>query len=253
MKRKHAFIPDTQVKPGVPTAHLTACGNYLADKRPDVIVMIGDWWDFPSLSSYDTVGAVGWEDKSLLADLEAGRDAMADMLRPIRAVSGYRPRMEFFMGNHEDRLRRAREDPLNRRFAGFLSDSQLGLKQFGWTVNPFLKIKRIDGILYSHYFINPRSLMNRPLAGSIENKLDKLGSSFSMGHQQTMQIGSVFTATGERRRGLVCGAFYEHEEEYLGPQKNSQHWRGMVMKHEVHAGDYDMMEVSLPYLKENWL
>ena len=112
---------------------------------------------------------------------------------------------------------------------------------------------RSDGVLYSHYFINPRSLMGRPMAGSIENKIDKLGASFSMGHQQTFQVGSTYTAQGERRRGLVCGAFYEHHEDYLGPQKNEQHWRGMVMKHEVCKGDYNLMEVSLQYLKEHWL
>lgn len=41
MSKTHAFIPDTQVKPGCATDHLPAAGNYIADKEPEVIVMIG--------------------------------------------------------------------------------------------------------------------------------------------------------------------------------------------------------------------
>ena len=50
---KIAVIPDTQVKKGVPIDHLLYAGKYIAEKKPDVIVHIGDHWDMPSLSSYD--------------------------------------------------------------------------------------------------------------------------------------------------------------------------------------------------------
>ena len=50
---RHIFIPDTQVKTGTPTEHLIAAGNYIASKRPDVIIHAGDHWDMPSLSSYE--------------------------------------------------------------------------------------------------------------------------------------------------------------------------------------------------------
>ena len=42
---KICVIPDTQVKPDVPLDHLLYAGRYIASKKPDVIVMIGDWWD----------------------------------------------------------------------------------------------------------------------------------------------------------------------------------------------------------------
>ena len=50
---KHMVIPDTQVKPGCPIEHLKWAGQYAVDKKPDVIVHIGDHWDMPSLSHYD--------------------------------------------------------------------------------------------------------------------------------------------------------------------------------------------------------
>lgn len=252
MSKKHAFIPDTQLREGVPVEHIAAAGNYIAEKQPDVIVVIGDWWDLPSLSSYDKAGSLGWEDKDLMSDIEFGCDMMADFLSPIEAVNGYSPRLVFCMGNHEDRLRRAREHPEFRRVRRYLSDDLFRLRHFGFKVIPFQAVVKIDGILYSHYFVNPRSLMKRPMGGSITNRLDKLGHSFSMGHQQTHEVGAIYTATGERRRGLVSGAFYAHDEDYIGPQGNAQYWRGMVMKHEVRRGDYDLMEVSLDYLNENY-
>ena len=53
MSRVHAVIPDCQVKPGQDYSFLRWVGNYLAEKKPDVIVQIGDFADMPSLSSYD--------------------------------------------------------------------------------------------------------------------------------------------------------------------------------------------------------
>jgi len=50
---KHLVIPDTQVKPEHSVKHLRWAGQYAADKKPDVIIHIGDHWDMPSLSSYD--------------------------------------------------------------------------------------------------------------------------------------------------------------------------------------------------------
>ena len=46
---------------------------------------------------------------------------------------------------------------------------------------------------------------------------------------------------------------YEHNEAYLGPQGN-KHFRGMVMLHEVTPeGAFDVMPVSIKYLKGNYL
>jgi len=250
---KHAFIPDTQIRPESDTKHILAAGHYLADKKPDKVIIIGDWWDMPSLCSYDKPGSHGWEDKDVKADFEAGKEAMEMFLGALRKPRGYNPEVYFTYGNHEDRVRRGQEDPNNRKFQGFLSDASFGLDSCGVISVPFLEILQLDGILYSHYFVNPDSLYTNPIGGTIENKLRKLGHSFSMGHQQHKQYGSVYTATGERRVGLVCGRFYSDLPEYLGPQKNLQSWSGIFMKHEVRNGDYDLMELSMDYLLKEWL
>lgn len=255
---RHMLIPDTQVKPGVNTDHLEAAGNYAVDQQPDVIVMIGDWWDMPSLNGWETKGSKFFHDKSYLADVQSGNDAMERFMKPIREESARRrlnkrkqwnPRMVFCLGNHEDRISRAvHKDPV---LAGTISiEKDLNLKD--WEVHPFLQIVEIDGILYSHYFVNQDSLTKNVLGGTIENRLKNIGQSFTMGHQQIRKFGSRYNASGKEQLGLVAGAAYTHDEDYMGPQGNN-YWRGIVIKNEVNDGSYDPMFVSLKYLVNKWL
>lgn len=254
------FIPDTQVRPGVNTDHLEAAGNYAVAKKPDVIVMIGDWWDMPSLNSYENRSSSYFHDKSYVSDIESGKEAMERFLGPINRYNtmrkknkkrAYSPRMVFTEGNHEYRIQRAiKEDP---RLKGTIGREDFELEKMGWEFYPFLKIVEIEDILYSHYFVNPDSLTNNPVGGTIENKLKLIGHSFAQGHQQKRQYGNRFTATGKELHGLVCGAFYSHHEDYLGEQGDRQYWRGMLLKNEVKNGTYDPCFLSLDYLIKKWL
>ena len=72
---KHLIIPDTQVKRGVDLSYLEWIGKYIVDKKPDVIVQIGDFADMPSLSSYD-VGKKSFEGRRYKDDIEAAREGM---------------------------------------------------------------------------------------------------------------------------------------------------------------------------------
>ena len=251
---KHAMIPDTQIFPGSEIGHIQVAAKYLRKHRPEKIVLIGDWWDFPSLSSYDKAGDRGWESKNLIADLEAGWTAMKMFLKGMR-THRYDPEIHFCVGNHENRVERAAASASLRRMDNHLDLAELILKpleKLDVHTHGFLEILELDGVCYSHYFVNPTSLFANPIGGTIESKLKNLGHSFSMGHQQTKQTGEIYTCTGKRRRGLVCGRFYPDYHEYLGPQKNSQSWSGILMKHEVTDGDYDLMEVSMDYLLKQY-
>lgn len=143
--KTHAIIPDCQVKPGVNTSHLKHVGNYLAEKRPDVIVCIGDFADMPSLSSY-SVGKAEAEGQRYMDDIFAARRAMDLLLAPIRKVKNYNPRMIFTLGNHEDRI--TREAEANPKLIGKISLDDLGYEDAGWEVHEFLKPVKVDGIEY---------------------------------------------------------------------------------------------------------
>lgn len=247
--RKHLVIPDCQVKPGVPTEHLSWIGNYICEKQPDVIVCIGDFADMPSLSSYD-VGKKSFEGRRYKADIESARAAMGLLLAPIKEMNKkrnqqrrYKPRMVMTLGNHEERILRAIEnDP---KLDGTISIDDLGYKEAGWEVHDFLEIVNIDGIEYSHYFTTGN--MGRPV-NSAATLLKMRMSSATMGHTQEYDV-AVHKKT--LHRGLFCGICYLHDEPYLGRQGNVAR-RQIVMKHEVHEGRYDLMEVSLDFLRRKY-
>ncbi len=100
----HIVIPDTQIKPGVPTEHLTWIGKYIVDQfkgKPDVtIIHLGDNWDMPSLSSYDK-GKKRMEGQRYAADIEAGNAAFKLLDAPLSRQKSWKPRKVFLTGNHE--------------------------------------------------------------------------------------------------------------------------------------------------------
>lgn len=244
--RVHAVIPDCQIKPGVPTDHLEYIGRYLADKRPDVIVCIGDFADMPSLSSYDR----GKRTHALMTyaeDVQSVHRAMKRLMAPIRAVRGYKPRLVLTLGNHEDRIARAINE--DGRLHGTIGLADLRYKEAGWEVYPFLQPVVIDGIAYAHYFTS--GVLGRPVS-SARALVRSRHMSATMGHVQKtdLDMGDV-RADGRPIVGLFCGTCYEHDEVYLGPQGNVYR-RQIVMCHEVIDGSYDPMFVSLDFLRRKY-
>jgi len=254
MSRTHLFIPDTQVKPGVPLDHLDWVGQYIVDRKPDVIVHAGDHYDLPSMSAWDRKKtASAFEGRRYRADVQAGHDGLIRLEGPLDAYNAerrrykekqYKPEKHITWGNHEHRIERYIET------AGEL-EGLLGIFEFdefwrsrGWTTHQFLEVAEIDGVHYSHYFYNP--LTGRPWGGMIQTRLKSIGYTFTQGHTQTLDHGVRYVGD-QQQHGLVAGSCYLHDEDFKGPQGN-HHWRGIVVKHEVQAGAYDPMFVSLNYL-----
>lgn len=251
---KHMMIPDTQVKRGVPLDHLRWAGEYMVDKKPDVVVMIGDFADMPSLSSYD-VGHKSFEGRRYTEDIKAAHFGMETLLTPLweynaKAIKNherrYNPRLVMCMGNHEHRITKATDqDP---KLDGVLSLSDLQYEEFGWEVHPFLAPVNIDGIMYSHYF--PSGQMGRPCA-SARAMLTRYHMSCVCGHQQGRDIAYGKRADGKGITALIAGSFYLHHEDYLSPFTN-QHWRGIYIFHEVEDGQFDEMAISAAYLSRRY-
>ena len=251
---KHLIIPDTQVKPNSPTDHLRWAGLYAAEKKPDVIVHIGDHFDMPSLSSWD-VGKKSFEGRRYKDDIEAGIHAMEVFLQPIRDEQQrlkvnkhkqWRPRMVFTLGNHENRIERAIEsDP---KLDGLIGYKDLQLEEMGFEVYDFLDVVIIDQIAYAHYFTS--GIMGRPVS-SARNMLSKKMMSCIMGHVQDRDIAYGRRADGTNILGLFSGIYYQHDEDYLTPQTNSS-WRGVWMLNEVANGGCDELPVSMNYLRNKY-
>lgn len=251
---RHLVIPDVQFRPGDNTDFLFSIGMFIVKKKPDVIICLGDFADMPSLSSYD-VGKKSFEGKRYVKDIAAAHDAMDALLAPLWYFNEkaketkhkqYHPRRVMILGNHEDRINRAVNN--DAKLEGVLSIDDLKYKQFGWEVHPFLEVVVIDGIAYSHYFTS--GALGRPCP-SAAVMLTKKHMSCIAGHQQGLQIAMGHRADGTAITSVIAGSCYEHDEDYMGPQGN-KHWRGVLMLHEVKNGSFDIMPVSLEYLKKKY-
>ena len=250
---KHLLIPDVQAKEGVPLDHLDWAGKFIVDKKPDVIICIGDFADMPSLSSYDK-GKRSFEGRRYKKDIASAKIAMDTLLGPLRKHNAhmkrlkqkqYKPRLVLTLGNHEERIERASN--LQPELEGVIGYHDLPYGD--WEVHDYLKPVVIDGVLYVHYLANPMN--GKPYGGTALNQLGKVQHSFCVGHKQTLEHATYFTPLGKQTTGVVAGAFYQHDEEYKGYQGNA-HWRGIVMLHDVHEGNFDPMFVSMRYLRRRY-
>jgi len=254
MAMRILVLPDVQAKPGNDFSFLRRIGAYLVEKKPDVVVCIGDFADLPSLSSYDR-GKKSFEGRRYKRDIEAAQFAMQAFLGPLNEYNEmrrrnkkaeYRPRMVLTLGNHEERILRAcNEDP---KLDGVLSIKDLAYEEYGWEVYPFLERVIIEGVAFAHYFTT--GLMGRP-ASTAQAQLRKANMSCISGHQQGKQIAYATRADGATITSIIAGSCYEHEEPYLGAQGN-QHWRGFLVLNEVKDGAFDELWVSLNYINQKY-
>lgn len=288
--RKHGVLPDTQAKPGVPLQHMAWAGDYFAEKKPDVIIHVGDHWDMASLSSYDK-GTMAAEGRHYWDDIQAGNQAMDLFMAPIRreqkrmlrALTGkkwkswtvrsrhyidrclevgrvlpnvptelvpylWAVRLVFCIGNHEQRIMRHVNS--NPELHGTLGYHDFNLEEHGWEVHDFLKPVVIDGVSYQHYVPHPNT--GKPWGGAAERRLTAIGFSHTAGHEQGKKSAERYLQDGKTvHRNLIVGSYYLHDEEYKGKMGN-HHWRGIILKHEVAGGSYDLMEVSMSYLSRRY-
>lgn len=252
---RHLIIPDAQIRDGDNLNFLKAIGNYIVDKKPDVIINLGDFADMPSLSSYD-VGKKTFEGRRYRADVQAVHLAMGVLLEPLATYNikqrrtkhqQYNPRMVLTLGNHEDRINRAVNN--DAKLDGTIGVNDLLYQDFGWEVHDFLSPVIINNVAYCHYFTT--GVAGRP-APSAQVQLNKKHMSCVAGHQQGLQFASDHKADGKRITSIIAGSCYEHNEDYLGPQGN-RHWRGIVVLNDVtDDGEFDIMPVSLAYLNKNY-
>lgn len=245
------LIPDLQVGPGRCTKHLQWVADYAADKRFPLIVQIGDWADFPSLSSYDK-GKRAAENRRLSKDWDAFRYSVDIFENRWARETGWNPRKVFTKGNHEFRADRFMNDNAQ---IDTLPDVMDHLRERDWECHDFLRPVRIHGVLFSHYF--PRSMTGRITASGL-----RYGSTSAMamiranmdscvaGHRPGYEP-AIFTTNDRTVVGVIAGSCYLHKEEWAGPGGDN-YWRGVVALNQLKQGKFDPCPVSLNWLRDRY-
>lgn len=249
---KHLVISDGHAHPEHDNDRADWVGRLILDVRPDVVINIGDMWDFPSLSSYDR-GKSSFHGRNYKKDLEAGLDFDRRLWAPIREAKRRHPFKVFIEGNHENRLKRMLD--IQPELDGAVSFEDLNLKRnydeiVEYTGSNTPGTIDIDGVLYSHYVIS--GVSGRAIS-SIHlgyNLLQKRHQSVTVGHNHTFSYD--VQNTGSRNlHGLCCGTLQTYVPDWAGEVAHL--WRlGVVLKHDVKDGDYDLEWISIDRLKKEY-
>ena len=248
--KTHLIIPDCHAHPDHDNSRADLLGKLILDLRPDVVVNIGDMWDFPSLAEYDK-GKKSFWNKSYKKDLDAGLDFDERIWSPIRKSKQKMPMGVFCEGNHEYRLKRVLEVQTN--LDGVIDFKDLQLERNYDHVIPYNGstpgIIEVDGIHYAHYFVS--GVMGRPIGGEhpAYSLLTKEFVSCTCGHIHISDYSIRTTVGGRRIMGLVAGVYQDYTPSYAG-EVGRLWWRGVIIKRNVEDGCYDPQWVSIDQLRK---
>lgn len=243
--KKHLVIPDPHCKVGVSNDRFTWAGKLAKDVDPDVIICLGDWVNMDSLSHFDR-GTMSFENRRYQKEIDHAHDALE---RFNKAYGKKKRRMVMLGGNHEHRITRFVES--NPELDGKMSVEDIGFEDFGWEYHPYEKPVDIDGILYCHHF--PSGVLGKPISGEhiASGLLKKTFQSATVGHSHTWDHAVRGTPTGRHIMGLCAGCYLDHNEPYA-KSTMPLWWKGLVVKHNVHNGVYDLSQYSIKDIRRTY-
>jgi len=249
----HLVIPDAHAKPGESNERFEWLGKEIEEvgrealelEVPFRVISIGDFGDMPSLSHYDRGKASAWG-RTYAADAAAMMDAILkvkDNCSP--EIWNYADKF-WTEGNHEERCARYMQE--NPELQGILKDPFFIMSDAGFKPVPYLQWLQLDGVGYSHYMQNAGG---RAVSGvnHARSLLLKGYRSVVVGHSHRLDTYTTADAFGNPLKTLVCGCYFEHDEEYAG-QSNSTWWRGLCVLRNVRRGGYDLETRTLASIRQ---
>jgi hypothetical protein len=252
----HLVVPDPHASPDHDNVRFDLLGAMIMDRRPEVILCVGDFGCMPSLSSYDK-GRRSFEGARYKRDVDAVINAQQRMFGPLIEhnnrcrrfkIRQYSPRTILLGGNHDEgRIERVTQD--HPELHEFVSLANLRYYNFWSEYIPYKKPVVVDGVSYCHHF--PTGVSGRPISGKniARQLLNKLHCSVTVGHIHTFDVADDSTGDGRYIMGLAAGCFIDFDPPYATDTVKDW-WRGVVVKHNVQDGIYDLERVSLDRMRK---
>lgn len=253
----HLVIGDPHATPEFNNDRFTLAGRFILDRRPEVVICMGDMADMNSLSSYDK-GKRSFEGRRIKHDFEAVEDANTKLWAPVNEYNAmrkknrdkqYKPRKVMLLGNHEDRITRAIE--CDAELEGLLSIEDLGYEKHGWEVVPYRIPILINGVSYCHHY--PTGMSGNPISGQYiaRTLLAKNFISSTVGHSHLLDFHLETRADNKRIAGLSAGCFCDYVPPYAKDTQRSW-FVGLVYKPDVSEGEYTPEFISIKMLQERY-
>lgn len=220
-------------------------GEIIMDRRPDIVITMGDWYDMHSLNAYEKHGSKSMEGVNISDDIRAGDAAFDTMFTPVwdhnqsrRAINKktYQPDFIFLHGNHEERLDRFIQD-----FPKFEKAFVYGAEERSDLVVPYRHYVDIGGVLFTHIPHNKA----RPISSvyGARKVLQAMDKSVVWGHTHMLDFATSTRIGGDQIYGLNVGCLFDDDPHYMdGLVKD--YWRGVVLLSNVTNGKFDFETIS---------
>lgn len=241
--RSHFIISDMQVTPSNLTQAkrtLHKIAMKVLEKKPDVLIFLGDFADMESLyrasKKYDN-----FDSKKFKADVRASNEAM-DYFQNL--IKDLKLEQHITVGNHEDRINKFIEN--NIQISELISFDELNYHKY-MQVHQYLKVATIDGIQYSHKFVNGSGGADITSARAL---LKKTYGHACQGHSRKIDQFTDYKPNGEQLSTLLAGASYEHEMSYLDNPQDRLYPRQVWFSQDVYKG-FNVERIDLPSLPDN--
>lgn len=162
---KICAIGDFHDCPGQDKSRIKWIARYIADTNPDLVVQIGDFADWNSLSKHEKPGTIGYADKpAFVDDLESAEE----VLSIYRQILKDGPPSHITYGNHEERLERWDNEQPESKGLSFADKRDVLFKNYGWKTYAYGQWLFIGGVGFVHV---PHNLMGREYGGKTVNTI----------------------------------------------------------------------------------
>jgi len=240
--------------------------NIILERKPDIILEIGDFADLSTLGVYDKGTEKAWGKSykdQVAAAKEASRLAFGGIAKYNSTIGKrkkelYEPRIIRCGGNHEE----GRMDAFlnkNPEFRGHISMEDLGYTDHNCEYHPFLKPVLFQGLTASHFFYSKSQRYPAPSAKAILAL--NMCSSLS-GHSHSFDYAHTYNIHGRRITSVIGGCYLDTKETSNAPDPNSQMsyagpvkrwWNGLNYLHDVNEfGEFDLEQISIQKVKRNY-
>jgi predicted phosphodiesterase len=131
---------------------LTWAARMASEHRYDRIIQVGDWSTFDSVNQHDDNATMAARSKpSVKVDLENLTQSHQAFRRGM--AEDYRPKLDFLLGNHENRLERF-ENANPESVGTFTLARDETFAQFGWRSRPYGELFYVEGVAFTHHPTN---------------------------------------------------------------------------------------------------
>jgi len=232
--------------------------KFIIDKKPDVIIFMGDFLTMSCLSFFDKDKRQRMEGKRYKKEIDKGNEALDIIFyellelqekQRLQKLKIYRPNVYYLNGNHGNRLNRYLEyDPT---FEGLVSiEKDLKLKERNIKFIPYREYLNINKINFTHIPFNK----TKEVCGvNITKKVSQLMfTSCVFAHVHSMEYeGFKRHGQDDLQQILSVGCFFEKHEDYVHG-RITEYWKGLVLLDSFKEGRFDTQTYSLEKLKKEY-